>query len=143
MPLAKYFEMYSIFCNLRQASVNLLIVSPSAGQCEAEEMQLWAHNPSTSRRFCFDTGAFVVGLDNCVIRKADDPSFDAMGPCTVRWSFHKPGSKEQLAQGGEKEANAESANVYVIPKGDSELKSWWSKIREYRQDCRIAGLPDC
>ena len=48
--------------------------------------------------------------------------FDAMSPCSVRWSFHKPGSNEQLQQGGEKDTNADSSYIYVIPKGDSELR---------------------
>ena len=64
----------------------------------------------------------MVGFENCIIRREDNVQFDAMSPCSVRWSFHKPGSKEQLQQGGEKDTNADASYIYVIPKGDSELR---------------------
>ena len=85
-------------------------------------MELWVHNPSTSRRTSIDSGSFAAGLEHCVIRQQGDAQFDAMSPRSVRWSFRKLGSKEQLQQGGEKDTNADSAYIYVIPKGDSELR---------------------
>ena len=107
---------------IKQASLNFLIMSPSAEKCEAEDMELWVHNPSTSRRTLIDSGSSVVGLEHCVIRQQGVAHFDATSPRSVRWSFRKLGSKEQLQQGGEKDTNADSAYIYVIPKGDSELR---------------------
>ena len=57
-----------------------------------------------------------------MIRMEGDAQLDAMSPRSVRWSFRKFGSKEQLQQGGEKDTNADSSYIYVIPKGDSELR---------------------
>lgn len=104
------------------ATLNLLIVAPAVDQLEVEELELWCHNPSSTRRANVDAGAFLVGLEQCCVRRATDPKFEPTGPCTVRWSFHKPGSKEQTNASGEKDVNADTARIWTIPKGGSELQ---------------------
>ena len=48
---------------ITQPALDFLIVCPSAEKCEAEDLEWWAHNPSTSRRTPIDSGSFVVGLE--------------------------------------------------------------------------------
>ena len=78
---------------------------------------MWCHNTSTTKRITIDIGSFVVGLESYVIKQESDANFDSMAPCTVRWSFHKPGSMEQLGQGGEKEISADKAQVLGLKHG--------------------------
>ena len=53
--------------------------------------------------------------------KKEGAGLDTMAP-NVKLSFHRPGSKDALAQDGKKEINAESAKMFYIPKGKNDLE---------------------
>ena len=111
---------------IQGSAFDVLLVAPPGDldqHLENHQMELWLHNPS-QKRMQMDSGSYVVGLDQCRAWKSDEKGFDAMGPSSVRWSLHRPGSPEQFPKTGdmEKDIQTDKAHVWVVLKGSSEPK---------------------
>jgi hypothetical protein len=119
--LSELLEKHCIMKTIKKPSYDILVVSGNSGS-----HAIWLHNPSTSARVDLEPDTYLFGVSGCRAVKEDSPEYDPMSPCSVRWSFHRPGSKELVGagktEGGkmrEEDIGVESAKVF-ISSGKSE-----------------------
>ncbi len=113
--LADMMAKYQVLKTVKTASYDLIVATESKNGFDVEDglHSIWVHNPSTTQRVDLDSDTFLCGVESCTVKQETAPDFDPMIPCTIRWSFNRPGSKEATATGCEKEVNAEQTLIYT------------------------------
>ena len=113
--LIDLLERHCVLKMIKKPSYDILVVSGNSGS-----HAIWLHNPSTSARVDLEPDTYLFGVSGCRAVKEDSPEYDPMSPCSVRWSFHRPGSKELVGagktEGGkmrEEDIGVESAKVFM------------------------------
>ena len=104
-------EKYTVLGRCAQATFEIIVVTesqelPVDGGVD-EGRRVWLYNPSESTATSIEAGGFMFGLESCGFVRASDASFDPASPCSVLWSFARPGRHEKVS--------AESASLHVEP----------------------------
>ena len=109
---------FTILGKCAQPTFEIIVVTeskelPVDGALDEGQM-VWLHNPAESKPTCIEPGGYVFGLDYCGVIKATDSDFDPSSPCSVLWSFARPGKHEKVS--------AETASLWTVLTGKTELQ---------------------
>ncbi len=120
--LAELLMRHDVVKTVAGSAYNILVVTEKgcAGCFDPNDSKhaLWLQNGSDKQRCEVEAGTILFGAGKACVMLEGNANFDPHAPCTIKWGFHRPGSKDAV---NDKDINTDAASALVQMKGSTEL----------------------